>query len=145
MKRGPEGRGRGGEGCTENEQAITNGFELWVLYLEEFLDYEGCLDGGDAAGRDEDDMRMSFTPAVCCSETLCHVVSRQAGVSVMALVLVVHTVVTKCQDISGPRQPLLFYSLFYFIYFPGRSLVTAKLNLNLKFVSAKSGVKPRVG
>ena len=77
---------------------------------------------------------MSFAPAVCCSETLCHVVSRQVGVSVMALVLVVHTVVTKCPDISGPRHPLLFF--LFFIYFPGRNLVTAKLNLNLKFISA---------
>ena len=31
---------------------------------------------------------------------------------------------------------LLFEYLFILIYFPGRSLMTAKLNLNLKFVSA---------
>lgn len=48
-----------------------------VRYLEEFLDYERRLDRGDAAGRDEKDMCMSFAPAVCRSKVLCHVVSRQ--------------------------------------------------------------------
>jgi len=51
-----------------------------VRYLEEFLDYERRLDRGDTAGRDEEDMCMSFTPAVCCSKVLCHVVSRQVEV-----------------------------------------------------------------
>jgi hypothetical protein len=48
-----------------------------VRYLEEFLDYEWRLDGGDAAGRDEEDMCMSFAPAFFCSEVLRHVVPRQ--------------------------------------------------------------------
>ena len=51
-----------------------------VRYLEEFLDYEGRLDGGDAAGRDEEDMCMPFAPSVCRSKVLCHVVSRRVEV-----------------------------------------------------------------
>ena len=134
-------RGEEGERCTRAEHAISEWFRVWVRYLEEFLDYEGCLDGGDAAGRDEDDVRMSFAPAVCRSKTFCHVVSRSRSVSLVVLW------VSVCQWLhtgdemprhsrTAPPSCYLNIYLFTLIYFPDRSLMTAKLNLNLKFLSA---------
>lgn len=51
-----------------------------VRYLEEVLHYEGRLDRGDAAGRDEEDMCMSFEPAFFRSKVLHHLVPRQLEV-----------------------------------------------------------------
>ena len=46
-----------------------------VRYLEELLDDEGRLDGGDASGRDEKDVRVSFAPVACCGKVRWHVSS----------------------------------------------------------------------
>ena len=46
-----------------------------VRYLEELLDDEGRLDGCDAAGRDEEDVCVSFAPVACCGKVRWHVSS----------------------------------------------------------------------
>jgi len=90
-----------------------------VRYLEEFLDYEWRLDRGDAAGRDEEDMCMSFAPAFFRCKVLHHVVSRQVEVlpireSIRSVaVVVLHTGEERrlCAEIpghSGPGKPWLF-------------------------------------
>jgi hypothetical protein len=42
--------------------------------LEELLDYEGCFDGRDAAGCDEENVCVSLVPISRCGEVPCHVV-----------------------------------------------------------------------
>ncbi len=46
-----------------------------VRYLEELLDDEGRLDGCNAAGRDEEDVCVSFAPVACCGKVGWHVSS----------------------------------------------------------------------
>jgi len=50
-----------------------------VRYLEELLDDEGRLDGCDAAGRDEEDVCVSFAPVACCGKVRWHVSSYLAS------------------------------------------------------------------
>jgi hypothetical protein len=48
--------------------------ELWwfTTNLEELVNYEGRLDGRDAARRDEKNVRVSFALVDCCSKLPCH-------------------------------------------------------------------------
>jgi len=98
-----------------------------VRYLEEFLDYERRLDRGDTAGRDEEDMCMSFAPAVCCSKVLCHVKSKcspsESGGEM------------KTDDrprFSGLDQPLPFRIFIYLNFCLESEFDDSKLNL--KFI-----------
>jgi hypothetical protein len=49
------------------------------MNLKELLDYEGCFDGRDAAGCDEENVGVSLAPASHCGEVPCHVYNKPFG------------------------------------------------------------------